>query len=103
MNIIARLFNELMELLKQNPESERVDILLADFAARIAQAGCTCVGINKSYPLIPAVLLLSAYDVSLRCQQRRDRTLILYAEPSEHKVSDYKNKVKVRVAKRMSR
>jgi hypothetical protein len=103
MNRVARLFKELMELLKQSPESERVEILLADFAAQIAQDGYTCVGINKRYPLIPAVLLLSAYDVTLSCHQRGDRTLVLYAEPSEHKPSEYKNKVKVRVAKRMLR
>jgi hypothetical protein len=103
MNRVARLFKELMELLKQSPESERVEILLADFAAQIAQDGYTCVGINKRYPLIPAVLLLSAYNVTLSCRQRGDRTLVLYAEPSEHKPSEYKNKVKVRVAKRMLR
>jgi hypothetical protein len=103
MNRVAQLFRELMELLQQSPESERVEILLADLAARVAQAGCTCVGINRRYPLIPAALLLSAYDISLRCQQRKDRTLVLYAQPSDHKASEYKNKVKVRVAKRMLR
>lgn len=104
MNTIARLFRELMDVLKQTPDSERTDVLLADIAARVADKGFTCLGTNDHFPLIPACLLLSAYDVSLSYRHRRkDDVLIIYAQPSESKPSEYKNKVRVRVAKRLLR
>jgi hypothetical protein len=103
MNTISRLFRELMDVLKQAPDSERVENLLADIAARVAEKGFTCLGINNHFPLIPACLLLSAYDVTLSYRRRRDDVLIIYAQPSERKPSEYKNKVRIRVAKRLLR
>jgi hypothetical protein len=103
MNTIARLFRELMDVMKQAPESERTDVLLADIAARVADKGFTCLGTNNHFPLIAACLLLSAYDVMLSYRRRKDDVLIIYAQPSERKPSEYKNKVRVRVAKRLLR
>jgi hypothetical protein len=103
MNTISRLFRELMDVLKQAPDSERTEVLLADIAARVAEKDFTCLGINNHFPLIPTCLLLSAYDVTLSYRRRRDDVLIIYAQPSEHKPSEYKNKIKVRVAKRLLR
>jgi hypothetical protein len=103
MNTIARFFRELMDVLTQTPDSQRTEILLADIAARVAEKGFTCLGINNHFPLIPACLLLSAYDVTLSYRRRRDDVLIIYAQPSERKPSEYTNKVRIRVAKRLLR
>lgn len=103
MTRLSQLFKELMDALKQTCEFAEVEKLLADFAAQVAEHGFTCLGINKRYPLIPTILLLSAYNVTLSFHQRRDNVLLIYAQPSEHKANDYHNKIKIRVARRLLR
>jgi hypothetical protein len=103
MNRVSQLFKELMDALKQKCEFEEIEKLLAEFAARVAEKGCTCLGINKKYPLIPACLLLSAYSVTLSFHRRRDDVLLIYARPSEHNPNEHRNRIKIRVAKRLLR
>jgi hypothetical protein len=99
---LARLFRELMDVLKQDPDSERTDVLLSDIAARVAERGFTCLGTNDHFPLIPACLLLSAHETTLQYRRKND-TLVIYAHPAKRKSSAYANRVRVRVARRLLR
>lgn len=92
-----------MDVLKQAPESERTDVLLADIAARVAEKGFTCLGTNDHFPLIPACLLLSVHDVTLHYRRRKNDGLMIYAQPAKRKSSAYANRVRVRVARRLLR
>jgi hypothetical protein len=103
MTRLSQLFKELMDVLEQKGEFEQVEKLIMDFAARVTEKGFTCLGINKKYPLIPACLLLSAYNITLSFHRRRDDMLLIYAQPSEHKANEYCNKIKIRVARRLLR
>ena len=76
------VFKELMDYLNHAPETQRTEILLADFSAKVgAFGGRVCLGIFKNhYKLIDATLLLNHYGIGFHYRRRFDNELIVYAE-----------------------
>jgi hypothetical protein len=81
---IQNTFKELMDFLSHAPESERVEQLLADFAARVGRRNGkpTCLGILKpEYKMIDAIMLFRHYGVAFSFETRKtDKEKLIYAQ-----------------------
>lgn len=88
------VFKELMDYLNHAPESERTEILLADFSARVAAFQAEGVGlgpVKDHYKMIEATLLLRPYGISFSYRRRFDNALLIRAKAKEVKTLDEKD------------
>jgi hypothetical protein len=81
---IQNNFKELIDFLSHAPESERVEQLVADMAARLGQRNGmpVCLGMLKpEYKMIAAIMLFRHYGIAFSFETRKmDREKLIYAQ-----------------------